>query len=132
MTNRPRGASGSSNPYIAAASGLRQRMYLADFVGCSLPRFGSIATFDRGLLGTALGRVQQRGPWPLDQRQRVAQAFVVAGLAGQVRECAGSARGHEPQPACLGSDAEQVGRRKLIFNTLLLCLVQARRQDLLV
>jgi len=53
MTNRPRGASGSSNPYIAAASGLRQRVYLADFVGCSLPRFGSIATFDRGLLGTA-------------------------------------------------------------------------------
>src|SRR6185312_2439187 len=49
----PGGCVGLVNPYIAAASGLRQRMYLADFVGCSLPRFGSIATFARGLLGTA-------------------------------------------------------------------------------
>ena len=44
MTNRPRGASGRY-PYNAAASGLRQRVSLADFTGCSLPRFGSIAHF---------------------------------------------------------------------------------------
>jgi len=57
-----RGCVGLVNPYNAAASGLRQRVSLADFAGCSLPRFGSIATFRSRPAGGGSGSVRRRGP----------------------------------------------------------------------
>ena len=45
MTNLPAGSVALVNRYIAAASELRQRAPLADFVRCCLPGLGNTATF---------------------------------------------------------------------------------------
>jgi len=44
---------------------------------------------------------------PLDQRDRVAQPLVVAGLPRQIRERTGQMPGHEPQPPGLRAHSEQ-------------------------
>jgi hypothetical protein len=58
-------------------------------------------------VGPQVGVDGQDPDQAFDQRQRIAQALVVAGLAGQVRKRRGQRAGHEPQPAGLGADPEQ-------------------------
>ena len=58
-------------------------------------------------VGPQVGVRGQYPDQPLDQRDRVAQPLVVARLAGQIRKRPGQVRGHEPQPAGLGTHPEQ-------------------------